>query len=297
MAAKRLGSVLTNITGTAGQLLRVKTDESGFEFVTPATIPAYTVSNKTVDRALDCTNSNLDELANVVGTLIDDLMSLGVAGNGSLNTYLIPQFGHSDPGIGSYNSYTITHNLNTQNIMISLQFLNSSDGLWYNINDQDNTNTSDQFGYNFKRTSDNVIVLYIARINWNGTYPCQVRGIVFAPGISAGTPAFQWSTSEQVYPLEKDRSGNTLYCKEIDFGALPNAGTKNVAHGISGLTSPKIFRLEFNWGIGAGQQFENGTYAAGSQSMTPSVTTTNIQVNTNIDLSSLTGMARIIYSK
>ena len=60
-----------------------------------------------------------------------------------------------------------------------------------------------------------------------------------------GVEEFEWSTSEQVWPFEKDASGNTLYCKEIDFGALPNAGTKNVSHNISGLTIPDIFKCDF----------------------------------------------------
>lgn len=80
MTAKRLGSVLSNVTGTAGQILRVKEDESGFEFTTPVTIPSYTVTNDTTDRVLDCTDSTIDEIANVLGTLIKDVSDLGASG-------------------------------------------------------------------------------------------------------------------------------------------------------------------------------------------------------------------------
>jgi len=73
MAARRLGTVLTNITGTSGQLLRVKIDESGFEFITPASLPSYTITNDSLDRVIDCSNSNIDELANILATLIKDL--------------------------------------------------------------------------------------------------------------------------------------------------------------------------------------------------------------------------------
>jgi hypothetical protein len=52
-----------------------------------------------------------------------------------------------------------------------------------------------------------------------------------------GIEEFQWSTSEQVWPFEKSVDGETIYCKEIDFGALPNNGTKSVSHNIN-LTSP-----------------------------------------------------------
>jgi len=46
--------------------------------------------------------------------------------------------------------------------------------------------------------------------------------------------AFEWTTSEQVWPFETDE-GATLYAKKIDFGAGPNNTTKTVAHGITGL--------------------------------------------------------------
>jgi hypothetical protein len=38
-----------------------------------------------------------------------------------------------------------------------------------------------------------------------------------------------------VWPFEKHQDGSTLYCKRVNFGALPNNGTKTVAHNITGL--------------------------------------------------------------
>ena len=122
MAAKRIGSVLTNVTGTASQLLRVKSDESGFEFFTPATLPAYTITNDTTDRIIDANDTNLDEVADVLSTLIKDITT-----------------------------------------------------------------------------------------------------------VVGGPSAFQWSTSEQVWPFEKDHSGNVLYCKELSIGLLPNTGSLGVS--------------------------------------------------------------------
>lgn len=42
-----------------------------------------------------------------------------------------------------------------------------------------------------------------------------------------------WSTTQ--YPVIGRRSGNGMYSKVIDVGALPNATTKTVAHNITGL--------------------------------------------------------------
>jgi hypothetical protein len=137
MAAKRIGSVLTNVTGTAGQLLRVKSDESGFEFYTPATIPAYTITNDATDRIIDAADTNIDELANVLSTLIKDITT-----------------------------------------------------------------------------------------------------------VVGGPVAFQWSASEQIWPFEKAVDGSVLYCKEVDCGAMPNNGTKSVAHNIASFPYTKVHRLE-----------------------------------------------------
>jgi hypothetical protein len=41
---------------------------------------AYTITNDSADRALDCNSTSLDELADVVGTLVKDLQSLGLVG-------------------------------------------------------------------------------------------------------------------------------------------------------------------------------------------------------------------------
>ena len=129
MAAQRLGSILTNVTGTSKQVFRVNTAETGFEFVTPATLPTYTITNDTTDRTIDANNTNLDEVSDVLSTLVKDVTAI-----------------------------------------------------------------------------------------YSGT---------------SGSTTFQWSTSEQIWPFEKSSNGSTLYAKQIDFGALPNNGQKNVAHGIS----------------------------------------------------------------
>jgi len=137
MAAQRLGAILSNVTGTSKQILRVNESETGFEFVSSPELPEYTVTNDTTDRVLDADNTTADEIADVLATLIKDMATI-----------------------------------------------------------------------------------------YNG-----------------GVNAFQWSTSEQVYPFEKADDGSTLYAKRYDMGALPNTGTKDVALGIGNPAGPKIHRL------------------------------------------------------
>ena len=60
-------------------------------------------------------------------------------------------------------------------------------------------------------------------------------------GVGVGVEEFQWSTSEQVYPFEKGHNGETLYAKFIDFGNLPNTGTKQVSHNISNFREFRSF--------------------------------------------------------
>jgi hypothetical protein len=194
MAAKRFGQFVSNVQGTSLQIPRVKEDESGFEFYTPANIPAYTITNDSTDRVLDATDTNIDELANVVSTLIKDVTALGVAGASAFS-------------------------------------------------------------------------------------------------------AFQWSTSEQVYPLEKALDGSTLYCKQIDTGALPNNTYKTVAHGISNLNPDvKMHRLEAFGSNSANDMFMGLV----GYSLSISIETSNIYIYTNFNAPASgwsSSFVRIIYAK
>jgi hypothetical protein len=195
MAARRLGTVLTNITGTSGQILRVKTDESGFEFYTPAGLPTYTNSNVTTDRSYDADITTIDELADVLGTLIADINTL----------------------IG-------------------------------------------------------------------------------------GPVAFQWSSSEQVYPFEKAADGSTLYCKEINFGAWPNNGTKSVPHGITwigGFDTTKLHRIEGRVWNDTATWVACIPYAHPTDGFSPAtyITATDISLYNQLDLSNWSCVIRLIYKK
>lgn len=117
----------------------------------------------------------------------------------------------------------------------------------------------------------------------------------------AGATAFQWSTSEQVYPLEKAADGSTLYAKEVDLGGLPNNGTSSTAHGIPSFNpSSQMHRLELQRSRSDTQDFvpvPDGAWAASSFYNTNSVSTTNIFVITTQNWTAFTGRARLIYKK
>lgn len=88
---------------------------------------------------------------------------------------------------------------------------------------------------------------------------------------------------------ERWTDGSIIYKKTINFGALPNATTKNVAHGI---TTPKIIRWE-----GVSRNAANtstmvlphaGTLTAGQSNIDVQFTNTNIQVTATQNMSTYT---------
>ena len=85
MAAQRLGSILTNVTGTSNQILRINTAETGFEFVSTASLPTYTITNDTTDRTIDANDVTLDKLTDILCTAIKDIGT--VYSGGGVSTF------------------------------------------------------------------------------------------------------------------------------------------------------------------------------------------------------------------
>ena len=110
-------------------------------------------------------------------------------------------------------------------------------------------------------------------------------------GVGVGVEEFQWSEDEQVWPFEKAKDGSTLYCKEVDFGALPNHGLKQVTHGISNMQKP--FSYVFI------SQRETGDYNVqlDTTNVWSSVDSTTINSQSNADVSFQPAVCRIIYFK
>lgn len=104
-------------------------------------------------------------------------------------------------------------------------------------------------------------------------------------------------TDPNKYQLDYERtegywSGKNLYRKTVDLGALPNATSANVAHGIANVDASYCRVLEV-WGI------DEATPA--TTSLSPGVNaqmdTTNIVVTTTTDLSDYNGYALLEYTK
>ena len=87
--------------------------------------------------------------------------------------------------------------------------------------------------------------------------------------------------------------GATLYAKFIDFGNLPNNGTKSVAHNITTLADVYSYELIMD---STTQQWPL-TWTTGTSYANIRVDQTNISVITNQNFSALTGRAWLIYTK
>lgn len=105
---------------------------------------------------------------------------------------------------------------------------------------------------------------------------------------------FVWSTTEQIWPFERDSSDNVLYAKEVDFGALPNATTKDVAHGITNLNQIHEIKHIAN---NAGLTTWNELPGLGSAVLSLTIRATDIRVITTDDKTGYSLKVRLIYSK
>jgi hypothetical protein len=115
--------------------------------------------------------------------------------------------------------------------------------------------------------------------------------------IKLSVAEFKWSTSEQIYPYEKSRNGRILYCKEVDFGALPNNGNKSVAHNIASLDVTKVFHYSFYWYL-SGTAIIEGCYSPpGTSYIVHKILPANCYVADGENLSAYSGLFRIIYAK
>lgn len=116
--------------------------------------------------------------------------------------------------------------------------------------------------------------------------------------IRLAAPAFRWTSAEQEYNLEVGPNGEQLYAKEVDIGALPDSGIKEVAHNITSFDAARIFREDHLYVIGSTQTVRSANSSAG-YSIAGVLTVTNVYTQTSQNWGSLgaTGKCRIIYWK
>ena len=106
-----------------------------------------------------------------------------------------------------------------------------------------------------------------------------------------------YSTTEQIIGQWID--GKPIYRKVVDFGYLPNATSKTVAHGISNfdmLTSVQAIATQSAaWGFSI--PFIGGSNISTGNSVTVWLDGTNVLINSNNDRSSLYCYVIIEYTK
>lgn len=98
------------------------------------------------------------------------------------------------------------------------------------------------------------------------------------------------------YRTTERHNGKVVYAKLVDFGALPNASTKNVA-----FSSTSVHVISLNLAISDGSVISAGVGYDHMYSTTKSIlvgnTTTNIRVITQDNMTSLTATAIVKYTK
>ena len=119
-------------------------------------------------------------------------------------------------------------------------------------------------------------------------------------GVGVGVEEFQWSEDEQVWPFEKAKDGSTLYCTEVDFGALPNNGTKfiSIVDHIPSLNGKNAWSHVFNYTFSYGaSDFDTFRKYHSLSVLGTFLEAGDIGVVTNFDYSAITGIFRVIYKK
>lgn len=132
----------------------------------------------------------------------------------------------------------------------------------------------------------------------NVIYPAQGLGTITNENIDWSTMPGSYSTTEQTTPFTWI-DGKPIYKKTINFGALPNATTKNVAHGVSGLSQlVKIEAIMNRPGTNGGfYPLPFVSKSAANDQVEVSVNDTNVSIATNINWSSCTAYVTIYYTK
>lgn len=139
------------------------------------------------------------------------------------------------------------------------------------------------------------VALTVQRAQRGTTAKSFTAGAIVTNGIYAEDVVPPYSTTETA-TLEKWIDGKTIYKKTIDFGVLPNATTKTIAHNISNLS--EVVRV---YGIA---KSVSGSYT--SLPFVPSsagslcdllVNSTNISMSTQDNRSNWSGYVTVYYTK
>ena len=173
-------------------------------------------------------------------------------------------------------------------------------GYWYEVQDL-TISGANYYGYQVGQPDSNN-ASKVRAYRADGQVSATIKFRAFILGQVAQINPFQWSSSEQVWPFEKDASGRTLYCKEINFGSLPNSGTKSVAHSITWDVSFNVSKLHNI----SGRVYDSApTFVATIPYAHPTdgfsfltyIDSTNLNIVSGINLTDWSAYVRIIYAK
>lgn len=108
-----------------------------------------------------------------------------------------------------------------------------------------------------------------------------------------------WSDTAEVPTAFTDAAGKQIFRKKIDFGALPNATTKNVAHGISNLNVAKDAHFRITGTVSDATDVQDiGVYFAATAGFTVfKVNATNVVATSTGDLSGVNAVVFLEYTK
>jgi hypothetical protein len=222
----------------------------------------------------------------------------GAGGSGSIEIVEMTTFTHPEQATyATYAEYTFVHNMGKNPNYVECVFTHVNG---QKINVFHGGGARNDY---WVSTDLNTIKLYLVRFGGGLSEYTLTPKLYFFEEVSnggGGISPFVWSTSEQVYPLEKGVGGVTLYAKEVDFGALPASGLKAVAHNITGLTSSKVHRMESFLRSNSSSVIFGEIQSAPNQgwgSMVSYLTSTNCVIEVSANWSSHNAVFRIIYSK
>lgn len=229
----------------------------------------------------------------------------GGAGLASGASYEIAEFTHPEQN-GGFAEYTINHNLNTLYPIVVLQgYFDAaqwgfSTPAWYDIPSRDLT-TGAVHCAGYRIIDANTIALNIFRI---GAGSVQVRGSVFKSGVvsssnSGSFTPFQWSETEQVYPLELGPNGETVYAIKKEISSLPSAAGDHYFGFFGTADNTKVISIS-----GLVRQKGNTSYDAfnvpasgGVAHIVPRIYQGQLSIVTATDYSAYSGTIKLLYIK
>jgi len=116
-------------------------------------------------------------------------------------------------------------------------------------------------------------------------------------GVYGGNPIIEDFSTEEINTGVKWVDGKDIYKKTVNCGALPNATTKQVPHGITDIDTIIRFHGGARTAAGTFMPFNIARPDGLTLMIGADVTTSNIQIFTGSDRSSMTGEATIYYTK